>query len=379
MVCPDGPARAAQTYTIDAVISLTGTAAFAGADQQNALQVYERVVNASGGIRGADLHFEIHDDQSSPQLAVQVTNQILSRPQALVIGASVSADCLAMVPLVVNGPVSFCLSPSLYPARNSFVFASATTTDSIVSAMVRYLRKTGRTKIGIIAATDASGNESLRASQRAISLRENADVQYVAIERFNPTDVSLTAQLSTIKSALPQAIIVFGAGSAFGTVLRGLQDAGIDLPIMTSAANTSPTQLVRYGSSLPRELLFNGSVFDERDHLRKGPLKDACDELVRAYARNHVPLPNSPGLAAWDAARIAVASLRALGVSATAVQVRDSVEALHAFAGVYGMYDFRSGDQHGLTESAVVMSTWDRARKAVVAVSSGGGIPLPSR
>jgi hypothetical protein len=43
---------------------------------------------------------------------------------------------------------------------------------------------------------------------------------------------------------------------------------------------------------------------------------------------------------------------------------------------VNGLYDFRSGDQHGLTDSSVVLVRWDQQKKVMVAASRPGGLPL---
>jgi branched-chain amino acid transport system substrate-binding protein len=61
---PVGAATA--PYSIDMILPLTGPAAFAGHTQEAAARVYETAVNKTGGIHGQPLHFEIHDDQSSP-------------------------------------------------------------------------------------------------------------------------------------------------------------------------------------------------------------------------------------------------------------------------------------------------------------------------
>ena len=58
-------APSGEPVTIDAIVSLTGQSAFAGAIHATALRMYENAANASGGIRGRPVHFEIHDDQSS--------------------------------------------------------------------------------------------------------------------------------------------------------------------------------------------------------------------------------------------------------------------------------------------------------------------------
>jgi branched-chain amino acid transport system substrate-binding protein len=85
------PAFAAGTYSIDIILPLTGPAAFAGHTQEQAARVYESVVNKTGGIHGQQLHFEIHDDQSSPTVAVQIANDLLTKHPIIVLGPSVTA------------------------------------------------------------------------------------------------------------------------------------------------------------------------------------------------------------------------------------------------------------------------------------------------
>jgi len=86
--------------------------------------------------------------------------------------------------------------------------------------------------------------------------------------------------------------------------------------------------------------------------------------------------PGATELLAWDAARLTVDALRALPAGASPQQLRDYIGTLHGYAGVNGLYDFRSGDQHGLTDSAVVVARWDKQRKEMVAASQAGGAPL---
>src|ERR1700735_2738496 len=100
-------------YSIDLILPLTGSAAYAGNSQKDAARAYETVVNKSGGIHGQMLHFEIHDDQGNPATAVQIVNQLLPKHPVVVLGPDVTATCAAVAPLFANGPVNFCLSPAL--------------------------------------------------------------------------------------------------------------------------------------------------------------------------------------------------------------------------------------------------------------------------
>ena len=80
------PAFAADPYNIDVVLPLTGGAAFLGKAEQAALQQAEKQLEKSEGIGGRPIKFVFHDDQSSPQTAVQLATQIVNAKPAVVMG-----------------------------------------------------------------------------------------------------------------------------------------------------------------------------------------------------------------------------------------------------------------------------------------------------
>jgi branched-chain amino acid transport system substrate-binding protein len=372
-------APAADTYVIPVDLPLTGSGSFFGQGELQILRLLEKRVNDTGGIHGQPLHFDFLDDQSIPQIAVQVISNMQAAKPSVILGPSVSAACLATEPLVKTGPVLYCLSPAVYPPAGSYMFGAYMTTEAIERATVRYIHDMGWRRIGMLATTDTSGQVGVRGYQRAIDGHEKGYATIVALERFNPDDVSVAAQIARIKAADPQVVIAFAAGAPFGTILRGLRDAGMDLPVDTSSANTTPVALARYATILPTTLIVNGSLFDGRKLLAPGALKDACDELDAVLRAGNGGSPGATELLAWDAARLVVSALRALPAGATALQLRDYMSQLHGFAGVNGIYDFRTGDQHGLTDASVVVARWDPQAKIMVAVSRPGGAPLPSR
>jgi branched-chain amino acid transport system substrate-binding protein len=78
-------------------------------------------------------------------------------------------------------------------------------------------------------------------------------------------------------------------------------------------------------------------------------------------------------IAAWDPGIITVAALNKLGFNATAAQMKDFIDHLHGFAGVYGIYDFRDGSQRGLAPSNGIVVRWDPARDYWTPISKFGG------
>jgi len=118
-------AVAAGTYDINVVLPLTGSAAFVGQGEKDSLLALQDQINAAGGIADGKLNFIFHDDQTQPQLAVQLTTQIVGSQPAVVMGSSLVAMCLAMAPLVTNGPLQYCLSPGIHPKGGSYVFSTS--------------------------------------------------------------------------------------------------------------------------------------------------------------------------------------------------------------------------------------------------------------
>jgi len=370
-----GAAPSGAPYTIEAIVSLTGSSAFAGQIHAAALRMAENAANATGGIRGQPVHFDIHDDQSSSVVAVQLMNQFLAAKPAVVMGSDYVAACAAEAPLIVNGPVEFCLSPGL-TLRAHNVFASSISIESIVPSEIKLLRDRGYTRIAVVATTDASGQAANELVRAAMTRPENKNVTIVAFEQFNPTDISVSALMARIKAGDPQGIILNGVtGSAFGTFLRNLNDAGVNVPVIGSAANMNPSQLEQFTAFLPKELIFNSTLLEASDEVRDRNVRAAIDQLNATYRKAGIdPLPESP--LSWDPAMIVIAALRALGPNATGEQLGQYISNLHDFASSSGVYDFRIGDHHGLTDSSIVFVKWVPAAKTFVAVTKPGGAPL---
>jgi branched-chain amino acid transport system substrate-binding protein len=362
-------------YVIDAILPLTGASAYSGQIHAEALRTYESVANASGGIRGRPVHFDIHDDQSNPVNAVQLTNQILAKNPAVFMGSAYVAACAAEAPLVLNkGTVEFCVSPGLLTTQKN-VFASSVAITYIVPAIYKFMRDKGFTRVAVMVATDATGLASDTLSQNAFARPENKNVHIVAYEHFSPTDISVSAQVARVKAGNPQGIVVFATGTAFGNVLRTLSDSGINVPIVTSAVNMNHTQLEGYEHFIPTEVVFNSARFYARDQIRDAKLRAAIDEFYNGYRTlGLTPSPES-GLS-WDPAKIVVAALRALGPDATGAQVNDWINNLHDFAGSSGIYDFRPGDHHGLTDADLVWVKWLPDQKKFGVETHPNGTPM---
>ena len=353
---------AQSAVNVDVLLPLTGPAAFAGTTQQAAARVYEATINKTGGIHGTPLHFEFHDDQSSPQVAVQLVNELLPKHPIAVLGPSVTATCAAVAPLFVNGPVNFCFSPAISPTRGGNVFASAVTLHDIEFAMMNRAKKMGFKRFALIAATDASGQLSLQYIKEWQGLPANKDIQVVDVEAFAPNDLSAAAQVAKVKAANPDIIYLYAIGTAFGTALRELNNAGLaNVVTYTTPANGSVTQLDTYRAFLPKTLLTSGMPYQGK--ISNPAMKAAAAEYLDGIRDGGVKFDPMQAYA-WDPIKITISALRALPAGANAAQLHNYLENLHDFAGLWGVYDFRNGDQHGIDGRDSIYIYYDNAKNA---------------
>lgn len=370
------PARAAEPYDINVVLPLTGTAAFLGAAEQRSLQQAEKIFTAEGGIAGRPIHFVFHDDQSSPQVAVQLANQIVSSKPAVVLGSATVAMCNAMAPLMRHGPVLYCFSPGFYPAAGSFAFSSSNATRDLVAAQLLYFKARGLKRIAVITSTDASGQDAQRQIREAMAAPENKELDLVNETTFNPTDVSASAQIQRMKGSQPQAVIAWSTGAAIGTVFKALLDAGVTVPVATTDGNMTYASMKQFADILPKELYIPSPEWPRSDGQEAAAAVNAAKKQFFDAFEGQPVQPDAAYSFAWDPALLVVSALRKLGPDATAEQLRDDLAKLTGFAGINGVYDFVKIPQRGLDASNVVVTRWDPTANTWKIVSHPRGLPL---
>jgi branched-chain amino acid transport system substrate-binding protein len=252
---------AADPVEIEAILPLTGQAAFIGKASAEGLKAAENIVNKSGGIGGRPVKFVVADDQSNPQNDVQLANDLIAKHVAVIMGSALVANCLAMVPLMKNGPVLYCLSPALHPDPGSFVFSGGAAASDTVLVAIRYARQRGWTRIATINPTDATGQDADKSIAAALAEPGNQALQIVDQQHFNLTDVSVAAQIAHIQARNPQMVIAWASGTAIGTVFRAINDASYQVPVLTSQANATYAQMAQFANP-PEGALLRRRAFD---------------------------------------------------------------------------------------------------------------------
>lgn len=370
---------AADPFELNVVLSLTGQGTFVGTGQLQAIQVAEGVVNRSGGIAGRPVKFVVKDDQSNPQVALQLTQGLIADKVAVIIGPSLTASCNAMASIVQrDGPVVYCLTSGAKPAPGGFVFSTLTSTPDLIAVGVRYLRDRGWKKMAYIVTTDAGGQDAEQGILAAAAAPENKGIEIVEREHFAPADLSVAAQLARIKASDPEVLLAWVTGTAAGTVLRGIHDAGMTLPMLVSSGNMTTAFIKQYGSLLNDQMYVSAMAFYGGTSGVNASTRNAMNVLATSLRAAGLA-PDQIAISAWDPTMLVVDALRKVGPDAAPSKIRDYLLASRGWVGVNGSYDFRAIPQRGIGKDAVVMVRWDSAKTDFVPISRLGGAPLRGR
>ncbi|HXP92340.1 MAG TPA: ABC transporter substrate-binding protein [Candidatus Binatia bacterium] len=375
---PRARAQGRAPYELNGIFAVTGPAAFIGAPASQAFKAIEGYVNSTGGINGRPIRMIVLDDQTNPQVAVQLVNGLAAKNVAVFIGPMATASCNAVLGPVAHGPVAYCVSPFISPPSGSYLFVQGGSPIDGGVVSLRYLKERGLRRVAMLNSTDATGQALDRASEEAFTYPEFRSMQLVSHLHFSPQDVSVAAQIVQIKAANPQALVSWNLGTGFGTVARGLHDAGLDaLPLITAGGNASAGQIKRLADFMPTDMHFLVSPLWAEDSRVPKAVKD--QQAIFRRVMQAAGLPNDGAYASdWDITMIEIDALRHLPPDPTAEQVRNYISHINHHVGANGIFDFRFGSQSGAGQTIFILVHWDPRTNRFVSSSTPGGHPLPS-
>ena len=241
---------------------------------------------------------------------------------------------MAIVPKVEEAkiPLLSCAAARkiVEPVRR-WVFKVAASDILAVKKITQDLRRRGLLKIAILTASDAygaGGREDIKelAPQMGISL--------LADEVFGPKDTDMTAQLTRIRGAGAQAIIVWGTNPGPAVIARNRVQLKIAAPMYMSSGVASKKFIELAGADNAEGILLPaGRLLIERQLAAGHPQKKVLAEYIKDYEQRFKQPVSTFGGHAWDAVMLAAQAIRNANSSEPAA-IRDSLEKVRASAAI---------------------------------------------
>lgn len=358
-----GSAFAEEVYKIGGIFSVTGRASFLGDPEKKSMEMMIDAINATGGVDGRKLEAVIYDTEGDPTKAVMAVSKLLNKDNVLaIIGPSTTPTTLAVMPFAEKAgtPLISCAAGNkITMPVNPWVFKTAQSDILAVRTIYEHMKTKGIKKIGILTVANAfgeSGREQLEAQAGDFG------ITIVQADKFGGNDTDMTAQLTKIKSAGPDAIVCWGTNPGPAVVNKNAQQLGLGIPIYQSHGVASPKFIELAGESAEGTLLPTGKILI----YELLPDTDPQKAVLAKYAKNYTDTFKQPvsgfGGYAYDAVNILAQALK--GTNGDKEKLRKNLESLTGHAGVSGVFNFSPEEHNGLGADAFVMvqiknGTWE--------------------
>ncbi|MEO5701651.1 MAG: ABC transporter substrate-binding protein [Casimicrobiaceae bacterium] len=232
-------AFAADPIKIGLVTALSGQSAKAGEAITRGLTIAIEEINAKGGVLGGR-KFEIvsRDDEANPAKGQIAARELLFKEKvAVLFGGLDTPVSLAIVPIVNAEKVPF-MGPwaagtpiTRNGANPNFVFRVSAVDEIVDKAMLQYAQKNYNTKLpGVIVVNNPWGESNQKGLLAALS---DKNMKAAGVEKFEPNDVDVTPQLSRLKAAGADTLLLVGNVGPSAQVVKSLDRMGWKVPIVS--------------------------------------------------------------------------------------------------------------------------------------------------
>jgi branched-chain amino acid transport system substrate-binding protein len=240
--------QAAEPIRIGAVLSVTGWAGFMGTQQKEGMVAIVEDLNKKGGINGRQVEFLVEDDQSNPTNAVLgATKLVRDRKVSVLMGPSTTDAGMAMIPIAEQEQVPFAVSGPVISPLKKWVF-HVTPSDIVNSAAVLEfaVKKLGGKRIAVIRDTANFGMTGMKVFRSEISKYPGSSI--IIEEKFETTDTNVIPQLTKIKAANPDVLIIQSPGGQASVVVKNFKQLGLKMSVTGPPAVATPEFLKIAGS-----------------------------------------------------------------------------------------------------------------------------------
>ena len=229
-------------------------------------------INAAGGLMGRKLTVVARDDVSAPPKSIQNMSDLIDNEKvSAVFGPTNSGNAMAwkhianQKKMIVIGNVSSGtdITKPMSAGADNYMFRVSMVDREQVSALMAYVKKNAATSkvIGLMAETTGYGQGGLKDMQE---IAEMQGIKPALIERFGVADTYMTSQLSKMKAANVDTVVVWAQGTPIAQLIRSMEKINYFPVMLTSWAADNITFYDAAGKTLAEKPLFMRTVSETR-------------------------------------------------------------------------------------------------------------------
>ena len=228
-------------------------------------------VNAAGGVLGRKLVLVTRDDSSAPPKSIQnMTDLIDNEKVAAVFGPTNSGNAMAWkhipnqkkIPVIGNVGSGTAITYPMSAGADNYMFRVSMVDRPQVAALMAYVKKNPASKtVGLMAETTGYGQGGLKDMQEIAALQ---GIKVADVEHFGVADTDMTSQLSKMKAAGVDTVVVWAQGTPIAQLVRSMEKINYFPLTLTSWAADNITFYDAAGKALADKPIFMRTVSESR-------------------------------------------------------------------------------------------------------------------
>jgi len=346
-------AIAAEPIKVGVVLSVTGWGGMIGTPMKEAFIALADDFNKKGGLTGRPIQLYIEDDQSNPTNGVVAATKLVKDVKvAILMGPTITDTGMAMISIAEQEQVPFAITGPVIIPLKKWVF-QVTPSDSLnLAYMLEYAVNHMKAKrIAVLHDTAMFGNTGWKVVQSEIKRYPDASV--VIEEKFDVADTSVIPQLTKIKAANPDVMLIQSTGASSGVIAKNYKQLGMKIPVVAPPSAGTP-EFFQIGGAIAEEskwvfltaMATVGEQIPPSDWWRKTHYDPFVKIMQEKYGESkRVMIFHA---VAYDDIRVVLEALKVAGTDSRAA-VRDAFEKIR-YVGMNGTIAFTPDDHRGITK-----------------------------
>ncbi len=316
-------------------------------------------INKAGGLLGRKVVGVIRDDLGTPPKSIQNMSELIDNEKVVgVIGPANSGNALAWlhipqqakIPVVVPIATATEITTRYANEAQNFLFRVSMVDREQVALLGAYAAKASKNKkIAIIADSTGYGQAGIKDATEVLALH---GIKPVLVEKFGPKDTDITSQLTKIKSAGADTVIIYAIADGAANVVKSMEKINYNPVTLGTWGNLSSLYYRMTGPKIAGNMIIAASTTED---------SNASAKSLGERVRKNFPTLTTFACSAqsYDSVMLMAAAISKAG-STDGSKVAAALEDLSGVQGIIKTYNkpFTKTKHEGLSVDDFYLAKW---------------------
>lgn len=317
-----------------------GSAALYGVMQKNGAELAIDEINASGKLGDFKLVGIHQDDAGDRGQSVNIVQRFINQDKvSVILGPTLSTGAFAADPIAQKAGVPVIASSNTAPGIpeiGDYIFRTSPPEAAVFPGLLAYVKKkfAPKTVAQIYGIDDVLMKSAYAVQKKAL---EADGIKIVATETFQKGDVDYSAQLTKIKAANPDLLVIGGLAEETANIVRQARQLGIPPSTVIMGANAAiSNKLAELAGAAADGFVVGAGWFINYD----SPTNKA---FVDGYRKKYNSDPDTFAAQAYTAVYVVADAVKRAGGASDLKKLRDAIAATKDLEANNGKFSF---DEH---------------------------------